>query len=32
MPQTESLYTGRRINVRAIIYREGKILAVKHRS
>ena len=31
MPQTESLYTGRRINVRAIIYREGKILAVKHR-
>ena len=30
MPQ-ENLYTGRRINVRAIIYKNGKILAVKHR-
>lgn len=25
-------YTGRRINVRGIIYKDGKILAVKHRS
>ena len=24
-------YTGRRINVRAIIYKDGKLLAVKHK-
>lgn len=30
MPQSE--YTKRRINVRAIIYKDGKLLAVKHKS